>query len=140
MRGVEIAVATNGHQIIAFKAEPGLSIKTKSKCVVFDSLETLRSSFPRAWQLLSPGGVASGSLFELLDKTTAPAIPSKLSTFVPNYPQFRQASDLQRSMTDIAEMVLLSVEEQSELEKKFFRECYCESGALRARPIMSGRG
>ncbi|PSJ55957.1 hypothetical protein C7I85_25960 [Mesorhizobium soli] len=40
-------------------------------------------------------------------------------------------------MADIAELVLLSIEEQPELEKKFYEDCYCESGALGQHALIS---
>lgn len=137
LRGVQLAVATNGHQIVAFRAEPNLSSKTKSKCMVFDSLDHLRLSFSRAWQTLSPQAVAQNALFNLLEKSGAPKPPEKLSAAIPNYPQFREPTDLQRSMSDIAELVLLSIEEQPELEQKFYEDCYCESGALGQHALIS---
>ncbi|MBP2461425.1 MULTISPECIES: hypothetical protein [unclassified Rhizobium] len=136
-RGVKIAVATNGHQIIAFIAEADLSSTSKSKCIVFESLSNLRVSFPRAWQLLSPGGLRTGSLIELLSRSVTPKPPEKLSAVIPSYPQYREPSDLQRSMIDIAELLLLSVEEQEELEQQFYEECYCESGALGQHGLIS---
>lgn len=83
LRGVQLAVATNGHQIVAFRAEPNLSSKTKSKCLLFDSLDHLRLSFSRAWQTLSPQAVAQNALFDLLEKSGAPRPPEKLSVAIP---------------------------------------------------------
>jgi len=136
-RGVEVAVATNGHQIVAFQADRDLSTKTKSRCVVFSSLDHLRTTFPRAWQLLSPGGMQARSLLILLSKSAAPKPPEKLSAAIPNYPQIREPSDLQRSMIDVAELLLLSVEEQPELEQEFYKHCYCQSGALGQHALIS---
>lgn len=136
-RGVEIAVATNGHQMIAFVAERDLSDKTNSKCILFGSLEHLEAAFARAWQLLSPGGVASGALVNQLAKAAAPKPPEKLSAAIPHYPQFREPSDLQRSMADIAELLLLSISEQPEVEKEFYKHCYCQSGALSQHALIS---
>lgn len=136
-RGVGLAVATNGHQIIAFQADRDLTNKPDSRCVVFGSLSYLRTVFPRAWQLLSPGGVASNSLVNFLEQETAPKPPEKLSSAIPGYPQMREPSDIQRSMIDIAEMVLLNVEEQVGLEERFYRECYCDSGPLGQHALIS---
>jgi predicted type IV restriction endonuclease len=133
-RGCELAVATNGRQIVAFQAEKDLSL---SRCLVFDGLEQLRTAFGRAWQILSPGGVREKNLFKLIEKNSFPAAPEKLSASIPNYPQLRAPSDLQRSMTDLAELLLLSVEEQADLEKRFYEECYCESGALGQHALIS---
>ncbi len=135
-RGVEVAVASNGHQFIAFRADQKLDQNTGAKCVVFESLASLRTNFARAWQLLSPGGIAAGSLSAFLDRASAPRPPAKLATFIPDYPQFRQQTELQRSLTDMAELLLLSVEEQDDLERQFFQSCYCESGALSQHALI----
>jgi len=74
-RGVELCVATNGHQIVAFKADPDLNNRSSNKCVLFESLDHLKAAFPRAWQLLSPGAVANGELFHLVAKASAPKPP-----------------------------------------------------------------
>ncbi|MCJ2011557.1 hypothetical protein [Methylobacterium sp. J-076] len=47
-RGVELCVATNGHQIVAFKADRELTDRTSNRCVLFESLEHLKAAFPRA--------------------------------------------------------------------------------------------
>ena len=136
-RGVEVAVATNGHQLIAFIADQALSASTTAKCVVVRSLEQFRTTFPRMWQLLSPGGISEANLRKLLVQSAAPRPPEKLSASIPNYPQHRQPSDLQRSLLDIAELLLLNVNEQQELEREFYRECYVESGSLSQHALIS---
>ena len=37
----------------------------------------------------------------------------------------------------MAELLLLSVEEQGDLEERFFQSCYCESGALSQHALIS---
>lgn len=136
-RGVSLAVASNGHQIIAFNAIKEMSLEAPDRCIVFSSLAHLRTVFPRAWQLLSPGGVASQSLPALLQQEAMPKPPEKLSSAIPGYPQVREPSDIQRSMMDVAEMVLLNIEEQGGQTERFYRECYCESGALGQHALIS---
>lgn len=136
-RGVGVAVATNGHQIISFIPVRGLDVHAKNKCVVFNSLSHFRTVFPTAWKLLSPGGVRDENLAGFLERASAPRPPAKLSEAIPNYPQLREASDIQRSMIDIAELLLLSVEDQPELEQQFYKDCYCESGALSQHALIS---
>lgn len=136
-RGVALAVATNGRQLIAFVADRNLSAQTRAKCVVINSLDHLRTIFPRVWQLLSPAGVADGALNRLLLTSAAPKPPAKLSVAIPSYPQPRQRTDLQRALSDTAELLLLDIDDQPELEEQFYRECYCESGALSQHTLVS---
>jgi hypothetical protein len=136
-RGSEIGVATNGHQLVAFCASTDLENDSKMNCVVFKDLEHLQSNFPRAWQLLSPAGIAEGNLKQLISRSSAPQPPEKLSANIPNYPQHREPTDLQRSMMDIAELLLLNVEELADVESVFYKNCYCQSGALGQHALIS---
>jgi len=55
-RGVEVAVATNGHQFVAFIASRSDgTAPLKGKCLVVNGYTQLREHFPRIWQCLSFG-------------------------------------------------------------------------------------
>lgn len=136
-RGVEVAVATNGQQIVAFIADKNLTSSSKSKCFVVSSLDQLQTVLPRLWQLLSPAGIEASNLSDLLQRSALPKPPEKLSASIPSYPQLRQPNDLQRSLLDMAELLLLNVDDQPELERQFYVDCYCESGALSQHALVS---
>jgi GTPase SAR1 family protein len=136
-RGVRYAVATNGHQFIAFRAQESAGSPERRKCLFIESLSHLQANFPRVWQALSPGGVLGNNLDTLLDRAEAPKPPQKLSVAIPNYPQFRQPTNLQRSLSDVAELLLLNIEDQPDIEKQFYANCYCESGALNQHALIS---
>lgn len=137
-RGVEIAVVTNGHQIIAFVASRNDGIAPlEGRCLVINSYEMLQSHFATIWQMLSPDGIVEHRLRRFLLVGEDKSIPPKLSTFLLNYPQFRYPSPLQSSLATISELLLVDAIDQSEVEPQFFRDCYCESGALSQHALVS---
>lgn len=136
-RGAEIAVASNGHQLIAFCPRNATTTTIPGKCIVVPSLAEFEKNIDRLWQFLSPEGVALGTLRSFLERMAAPTAPKKLSSLIPNYPQFLHASDLQQSLASMAHLLLINVEMQSDIEQQFFEECYCESGALSQHALLS---
>ena len=63
------------------------------------------------------------------------ALPSKLSTFLHNYPRYRYPSDLQSTLRAVSELLLIDVVDQPEVERQFYG--YCESGALSQHALIS---
>ena len=136
-RGVELAVATNGHQIIAFLATRNDGIPPlEGRCFVINGYEQLQKNFPKVWQMLSPSGVAEHQLNRLLNVGEDQALPHKLSTSISDYPQYRYPSPLQHTLRTLGELLLTEADEQ-ETEKRFYEECYCDSGALPQHALVS---
>ncbi len=135
-RGSELAVATNGNQLIAFRAARGVTSKHRT-CLVFQSLEHLLENFSVAWQSLSSAAVGNALLLQKLDSYGAPQPPEKISASIPNYPQNRTPTNLHSSTLDIAELLLLNVDDQPEIEERFYTSCYCQSGALNQHSLIT---
>ncbi len=139
-RGVELAVATNGHQLIAFLATRNDgTAPLEGRCLVIDGYEKLQEHFPRVWQMLSPAGVAERRLNRLLNVGEEQALPHKMSSLLANYPQYRYPSELQYSLRTLSELLLIDVVDQEETERKFYEQCYCQSGALSQHALVSRR-
>lgn len=137
-RGAEIAVATNGRQLIAFcPQEADLTGIIPGKCLVISSLEEFQKHLARLWDFLSPEGIRQGALNSFLHRVAAPNAPKKLSSTIPNYPQFIQPTPLQQSLANMAHLLLINIEMQEDIERQFFEECYCESGALSQHALLS---
>lgn len=137
-RGAEVAVATNGHQFIAFcPREPDLTGIIAGKCVAVSSLSDFHNNIGRLWDLLSPEGIRQGTLKDFLLRMAAPPAPKKISSGILNYPQFIQPSQLQQSLSNMAHLLLINIELQEDIEQQFFEECYCESGALSQHALLS---
>ncbi|MBE7620883.1 hypothetical protein GL297_14890 [Komagataeibacter sp. FXV2] len=137
-RGSEIAVATNGHQFVAFCArEPEITGQILGKCLVISSLADFERNLSRLWDFLSPEGIRLGALKAFLHRMGVPAAPKKLSASIPDYPKFLQPTTLQVSLANMAHLLLINIELQDDIERQFFEECYCESGALSQHALLS---
>jgi GTPase SAR1 family protein len=137
-RGVEIGVATNGHQVIAFLATRGDGVAPlDGRCFLINGYDQISNYFPQFWQLLSPNGIAEHRLKRILLVGEDRAVPPKLSSYLLNYPQYRYPSDLQTSLRTVSELLLIDVADQPEIERQFYEECYCESGALSQHAMVS---
>ncbi|MGZ8876414.1 MAG: hypothetical protein ACXW1F_08075 [Halobacteriota archaeon] len=137
-RGVEVAVATNGPQLIAFLATRNDGkAPLKGRCLVTYSYKHLLDNFPKVWQMLSPAGIAERRLNRLLNVGQDASLPDKMSAYLLQYPLYRYSSDLQSSLRTISDLLLVDVVEQPEVERSFYEKCYCESGALSQHALVS---
>ena len=136
-RGVQIAVITNGHQIISFLATrfDGVS-PLKGKAVVFASLDHLLLEFNTAWQLLSLDGIFENRILKYLNEGEK-SIPIKLSVLLKNYPTLRYQNEFQADLKNLSELLIQDLVEDKSLEQKFYENCYCESGALTKYSLIS---
>jgi predicted type IV restriction endonuclease len=67
-RGVGVAVATNGHQLIAFLASRNDGkAPLEGRCLLISGYDQLTAEFPLVWQMLSPAGIAEHRLNRLLN-------------------------------------------------------------------------
>lgn len=134
--GCPVAAITNGSQMIAFLSED-FSGGYVGNAYIVPSLEHLENAFGRAWQLLSYPALQSGNLATFLDRSTASQPPEKMSSYIPNYPQAKERSGLQSSLNTIADLLLLNIEKQENLEGAFYSACYVESGGLSQNSTVS---
>lgn len=136
-RGTPIAIATNGHQYIAFIAsnQNGCS-PLEGKALVFESLNNMLDNFTLAWNMLSSYGVKEQRLLKYLSSDVR-GIPNKLSSYLSSYPKVRYASDIQTSLRQISELIIQDTLESKEIEETFYQKCYCESGALSKYALLS---
>ena len=139
-RGVEIAVAANGRQLIAFLATRSDGLPPlRGRCLVIRGHAELRDQFPTIWQVLSPAGVAERRLNRLLNVGADRVLPEKLSAQLPSYPKYRYPSDLQNDLRDLGQLLLIDVADQQDTERQFYNKCYCVSGALSQHALVSKR-
>lgn len=136
-RGVPIAIVSNGHQTIAFLAsrQDGVSV-LDADAIVFRSLDNLLENFPTVWQLLSKEGLKEKNILRYLS-TGENVIPNKLSSRLVDFPKIRYASEIQSTLKQLSELLIQDILETEEVEALFFKECYCESGALSKYALLS---
>jgi hypothetical protein len=137
-RGVELAVATNGHQLVGFLATRTDGVAPlDGHCLAIESLERLDEEFPLAWDLLSPDGVAEKRYVRILKLGNERNIPPKLSSFLGQYPRHRYLSDLQSNLRTLSELLLQDIGDTEAEEDQFIRRCYCSSGALSQHALLN---
>lgn len=137
-RGTPIAIVCNGHQLIAFLASrqdgtPPL----EGNCLIINGHDHFIKAFPLIWQNLSPAGIIERRIVRLLTSGDVTGIPKKLSSYLLNYPAYRYKSEIQASLRTVAELLIEDVVKTPEVEFQFYKECYCESGALARDSLIS---
>ncbi len=136
-RGVQVAVVTNGYQIIAFLATRTDGIPPmEGEALVFNSLNHMYDNFDKAWQFLSYEGIQENKIIHFLT-SGGTGIPAKLSSKLVEYPRIRYSSDLQANLNQLSELLIQDIIEHEEVEEEFFKRCYCESGALSQHSLLS---
>jgi hypothetical protein len=137
-RGVRYAAISNGYQFILFVGSrtDGRS-PFDGKALVFDGFQQLVSGFGFIFNFASPIGASSNKLLTYLDANGVTGIPEKISTKLASHPSFRYQSSSQNSLRMIAELLLEDIARTKEIEERFYRECYCESGPLAQDALVS---
>lgn len=137
LRGTPVAIISNGQQYIAFlgSRQDGNSV-LDGNAVIFDSLQRLKDNFNIAWQLLSSEGIKERRINRYLVSGET-NLPNKISSRLINYPKARYKSDIQSTLRSLSELFLQDAVDNDEIEKQFFSECYCESGALSQYALLS---
>jgi hypothetical protein len=135
--GIEVAVVCNGHQIIAFVAVRVGHKWLKGQALTIRNLQQLNEEFPLVWQCLSPDGIFEKRLLSLLTTGSTRSIPRKLSTQLLRFPAFRYKTELQANLRALSELLLQDVVSTEPLRAQFYRECYCDTGALSRDALVS---
>ncbi|GIT79050.1 hypothetical protein LLS1_07190 [Leifsonia sp. LS1] len=129
-RGVSIAVAFNGHQLVVFLASrtDGLA-PLEASALVFATAEAMLAEFIVLWNNLSPEGLRQRSLYQTLH-SSVPLPPDPLSFRLTDYPGFQRRNDLQTGLQILGDLFLGNLDDLEDLQEVFLRECYASSGAL----------
>lgn len=137
LRGVPVAVVTNGLQFVIFIAcKFDGKAPLEGKALVFYSLEDLLKQFHLAWTSISYKGIIERRIYNILEDDNH-GIPPKWSTNIPNYKSARYTNELQTSLRQLAEILIQDIPDNDKLEKQFYDHCYCESGALSQYTLLS---
>jgi GTPase SAR1 family protein len=137
-RGVPAAALCNGPQLIVFLATrlDGKSVMD-GDALVFDSYESLLTSFATIYECLSPAGIEEKRLIALLGGQDVGVLPPKLSASCLNYFAYKYSSAFQENVKNASSIVIEDIGRTSEFEYDFLKECYCESGPLTQYSLLS---
>ena len=137
-RGTPVAVVCNGHQLIAFLASRlDGQAPLDGRCLIVNGHENFVKHFAMLWQHLSRDGLRERRIVRLLTTGVESGVPKKVSSFLMNYPTFRYKSQVQANLRTVAELLIEDVARIQEVEARFYKECYCESGALARDALIS---
>jgi len=137
-RGVQYGVVCNGPQLVAFLATRTDGIAPlKGKALTINGEAQLLANFNLLWQTLSPAGVEEKRLAQLLSSAVGVGLPRKLSSYLLEYPKFRYRNNAQEDLRTVADLLLEDVTTVPAMEPEFYRQCYCESGALSSYALVS---
>ncbi len=137
-RGVEIAVVSNGYQLIAFLAHRNDGVNPiDGKAIVFTSIDKMEANFFPLWQALSKPAVLQKKVVLRLHQDEASLLPLKLSAITDNYPRIARRNELQTDLQIVGEVILESVNKNEEIIDEFLKETYCTSGALSQYALVS---
>ena len=130
-RGVEIAIVSNGWQLVAFVANRLDGVPPlKGNAIVFSSLEKMEEKFLDLWNYLSKSGIQAKNLKNKLCGIILPELPSKLSSTISYYPGIKNRNPFQTNLQILSELILEDVLRYQDLERTFLEECYCSAGTL----------
>jgi len=137
-RGVPIAVACNGHQLVAFIGSriDGVA-PTAGKAIIFRSIEEMYEDFMTLWNCLSYRTVGRKYLESLLVHESLPPAPEKLSGNLLHFPGVKRRNDLEHELRILGEIFLQDLVRDADLQRDFLEECYCSSGALSQYALIS---
>jgi hypothetical protein len=137
-RGVPLGAVCNGHQLIAFIAcrSDGVS-PLDGRALVFSCLEDMRDNFRMFWDALSKPGVEDKRLVGLLIGDAKPRLPAKLSASIRGYPGVKGRNVFQTDLQILTELVIEDVPRSPDLETRFLKECYSQSGAISQHSLLA---
>ena len=137
LRGAQIAIVSNGPQLVVFQAIiPGLP-PLEGECFMFNGFESQIEHFPLLWTLLSPEGVTENRAYRDLALHRNPRIPAKASTAIPEPSKFRYRSDLQENLRGLSSRLLEEIEDNPKLKSAFYRDCYVPIEANNRHLLLS---
>jgi hypothetical protein len=138
-RGVPIAVASNGHQLIAFLASRQDGVPPLGgDALVFSSLKEMHGDFQILWQHLSKSGIAVKNLQRTLAKlSTSIRPPEKLSNTIDGYPGFRPRTELETDLKTLGQLFIQDLGQEKQITDDFVKSCYYSSGTLSQYALVS---
>ena len=137
-RGIPIAVASNGHQLIAFAgSRKDSTAPLDGRAIVFRSLADMMERYSELWKFLSPNGVEARNLEIELGRTPLRPPPAKLSARVSNYPGHKNRNPQAVSLRLLGDLFLEDIGASPEIEDSFLEATYCKSGALSQYALVS---
>lgn len=137
-RGIPYAGVTNGRQwVFLLGARIDGITSENGKCVAYASLDNMLENFRELWDLLTPEALAEGNLRAVLTKTTHLPPPRKLSSRLPDYPGYKSRNPIATELQILGGLFFDDIVTAPEIEERFLKDAYCQSGALSQYALVS---
>lgn len=124
LNGAKIAIVCNGPQLVLFQASISGQSPLDGDCFVFDGFQSYLDNFQILWKFLSPEGVYENRALQELVSIRNPRIPQKASTQITEPFGYRYRTSFQENLRTLATILLDDIEENPEIRRDFYRECY----------------
>lgn len=137
-RGIPYAAVTNGRQwVFLLGARTDGITAENGKCIAYSSLESMQENFRELWDLVTPPALADGSLKSLLTKSAQIPPPRKLSSRLSDYPGHKSRNPIASELQILGGLFFDDIITAPEIEEKFLKDAYCQSGALSQYALVS---
>ncbi|WP_081668603.1 hypothetical protein [Sphingomonas phyllosphaerae] len=137
VKGAPIAIVCNGPQLAIFQAITMHQEPLKGEFYLFNGFDEYIKDFPLLWTLLSPEGISENRAFRLLSQHRNPRLPPKCSNSIPEPNRHRYRDGLQNELRDIGSFLLEEIEDNPDLRRDFYRECYVPIEANNRHLLLS---
>ncbi|MFG2950826.1 hypothetical protein [Streptomyces adustus] len=137
-RGIPVAVACNGHQLVAFIGSRIDGIPpTQGRAIIFRSLAEMRDDFQTLWNCLSYPAIERRHLESRVTSEALTPPPEKLSRRLLRYPGVKRRNELEHELRTLGEIFLQDLVKDEDFKDEFIEKCYCSSGALSQYALIS---
>lgn len=124
MLGAQCSVVCNGPQILIFQTFNSGASPLDGNCFFFNGFENIKTNFHTLWTVLSPEGVQENRANRELQAHKNLRIPPKASDSITEPFKVRYRNALQQELQSISSLLLEELEDEPELKKAFYNECY----------------
>ncbi|MET9331937.1 hypothetical protein ABZX78_12135 [Streptomyces cellulosae] len=137
-RGIPVAVASNGRQLVAFIGSRIDGVPpTQGRAIIFRSLAEMRDDFQTLWNCLSYPAIERRHLESRLTKEALAPPPEKLAGRLLRYPGVKRRNELEHELRTLGEIFLQDLVKDEDFKDEFIEKCYCSSGALSQYALIS---
>jgi predicted type IV restriction endonuclease len=137
--GVDLAVVSNGPQMMIFQSSTSGYPPLEGECFFFNGFEEILEKFDVLWRLLSPEGVSENRALKEISQLRIPRMPPKASDFFVEPKKYRYRSVFQEEIQSLSSLLLEDLEDSKDLKPSFYRDCYVADEANSRHLLLSKR-
>lgn len=137
LKGARLGIVCNGPQLMIFQAVVQSGPPSEGECYFFDGFESYLEHFDLLWKLLSPEGVRENKAYRDIAIHRSPRLPQKASESIPDPLRHRYRSDFQENIRTLSTLLLEEIEENSEVRRSFYNDCYVSIEANSRHTMLS---